>query len=49
MAKKMQFQDHPKNPANQPFQGTGKRCASKVASWWNPDSKTYFKNLRKKV
>lgn len=46
MSKKREFQDHPKNPANQPFQLNGSRCASKTDSWWNPGSRNYWRSKK---
>lgn len=43
----MQWQDHKSNPAAQEFNVTGKKNLTKVQSWWNPSSKTYWAAKRK--
>lgn len=37
---------HPNLPKNQPF-NVGARHGVKINSWWNPSSKTYWKNKNK--
>lgn len=45
---KTTYQNHPSNPAAQPFNGNGSKCKSKVQSWWNPASPNYMHRKNKK-
>lgn len=42
-----QWKYHPKNPANQPFVGAGRKNQAKKNSWWNVSSPKYWRNARK--
>lgn len=42
MAKKMEWQDHKSNPANQPFNINGRRNLTKKKSWFYADSPNYW-------
>lgn len=46
MSNKVSYQNHPKNPAAQPFVGRGSKCKSKSRSWWNPASPTYWRGKK---
>ena len=48
MSNAVDYSCHPGNPAAQPFQGTGSRNKTKVKSWWNPNSTTYWRNAKNK-
>ena len=48
MANKTEFKYHAGNPANQPFVGAGRKNKTKVRSWWNAVSPTYWANRKSK-
>lgn len=39
--------ENPKAPHNQPFSGNGTRNKTKVTSWWNASSPTFWRLKRK--
>jgi len=47
MSNEVQWKYHPKNPANQPFNGKGRRNLTKKDSWWNAASGKYWRNAQK--
>lgn len=48
MTEKTNYKNSPKNPANQPFIGAGRKNLTKVRSWWNAVSPTYWANRKSK-
>lgn len=46
MAKEGTARTNPNAPHNQPFQLNGRK-SSKLRSWWNAGSPTYWRNARK--
>ena len=43
MSQEMKYQNHPSNPAAQPFNIGAKPNKSKKNSWWDPKSSNYFR------
>lgn len=41
--------EHPKAPHNQPFNVGFRRNKTKVNSWWNANSTSYWRNKRKEA
>lgn len=47
MSQKLQFQNHVKNPAAQPFNVDARKNKTKQRSWWNALSPTFWRNAKK--
>ncbi len=44
----MKARENPKSPCTQAFQLNGRKNLTKVRSWWNAASPTYWANRKKK-
>jgi len=47
MSQKLQYQNHPSNPAAQPFNVGARQNKTKKHSWWSASSSNYWRNARK--